>query len=418
MYTGRQFKNEAGNKVSRQIECSRAQQRVKDERKCTNVPIKKSTIQTFSIVQFNKIIKHEYRELENPAYTVANYLHRITKLDNDQIFKDFKHRVPQSQKLDRPDRVIAYIEKRTGAKKRSSIITQIGHLGNFEGELRGRTLKDYDGGHLLALRFFKDWPKINTPSNVAPQRRDDNQARGNWNKAEVEIDNMKKIVIEAAVNYPDRTYTIWPSRAMEVIKVGSATAIEYNKLSLWDKMYLPQLVHTWVPSQYHMSVTSIGELSSPVSKNILLCDFTNWFPIIHRVISPIKGLLTRIIPYVNLFEIFNTKYYRSIDVRSQGNHPLGDILNEVKQMVIDLTKLTTLVFGAKQIAYIGNICSKIPGITTFAARLPLVLSSCLSNSPIAALLIYAFAHQMNIVRIIPEYPRAKQLKYFLEFLGL
>lgn len=395
-------------------------QRAKNEGKFENAPMKNLPLQTFSVTQFNRILKHEYRRLENPAYTVANYLNRITRVGTDQILKDIKYNIPEDQQLDRPDRVIAYIDRKTGTiHVRPAIITQIGHLGYLEETLRGRTSTVYNGGHLLGLSFYNDWPKINDPSNIAPQREDDNQQRGNWRNAERKIEKKEKIVIEAAVNYPDRTYTIWPSRAMDVIKNGSDTANRYSKLNWYEKVRLPQLVHTWVPSQYHMSVTSVDYSSSPVSDTAIAIDLTNWFPLVHRISSPVKGLLTRIVPHMNLFERFNSRFFMGgIDVRSQGSHPYGDSLNEIKQIVIDLTKLTALVFKAKQISYISSNWSKIPGITTFIRTLPLELSTRLSYSPVAALLIYAVTHQLNITRIIPEYPGLKQLKYFLGILGI
>lgn len=356
--------------------------------------------------------------MENPGHTIAKYLSSITKVGINQVLADMVKKIPPTQYLDRPDRVVAYIDRKTGSGSRPLLITQIGHWGNFEERLRGRTEEDYDGGHLLALKFYNNWLKINTSSNIAPQRRGDNQ-KENWSKAEQEIDNKHKIVIEAAVNYPDRTYTVWPDAAIKVIKNPSRTYTAYMNLGYKKYLHLPTLVYTWVPSQYHMSVTSVMPKSSPASSNLKAFDFTNWFPLIHRVTSPIKGLLTRLVPYINLYEKFNAKYYfGGIDVRSQGNHPLGDSLNEVKQMVIDLTKLTGVVFTTEQTAAILGIFSKIPGITPFLSSLPLPISGFLSGAPVAALLIYAFTHQFNLTRIIPEFPGASQLKYFLGLLGL
>lgn len=382
-------------------------------------PTESPVIQNNSIVQFNKVLKHEYRNLENPGYTLANYLSSITKVDKDQVFKDMVKKVPDSQYLDRPDRVIAYIDHKTGSALRPSLITEIGHLGNFEERLRGRTLEDYDGGHLLALKFYNNWLKINTSSNVTPQRRNDNQAPGNWYLAESEIDKKNEIVIEAAVNYPDRTYTVWPDSAIKAIRNPSRTYTAYQNLGYKKYLHLPTFIYSWVPSQYHMSVTAVNSKSSPALSNLNAGDFTNWLPVVHRLASPLKGLVTRLIPHLNIYQKRDAKsFFGGIDVRSQGNHPIGDSLNEVKQMVIDLIKLTGVVFTTKQAANVLAMFSKIPDITPFLSKLPVSISGYLSGAPIAALLIYAFSHQLNITRILPEFPGVSQLKYLLGFLGL
>ncbi|HWY38016.1 MAG TPA: DUF4157 domain-containing protein [Bacteroidia bacterium] len=368
------------------------------------------------VAQLNSIIKHDYRNLENPAYTVAKHLGYVTGLGADQVKKDIAIDVPDENTLDRPDRVIAYLDKKTGSGHRTPIITQIGRLGRFEEALRGRSTEDFDGGHLLALELWNGWADINTPSNVAPQRTNDNRWRGGWRQAEQQVAKNIPVIYEAAVNYPDRTYTVTAAQMGSVVKPKSATRTALDNAGAVWKL-LPWTVNTWTPSQFHLSVTSTNPTKSPTGKQTISgADPTNWVPILHRIVSPIKGLITRIIPFINLAEHQKAPaFLGGIDVRSQGNHPIGDSLNEIKQTVIDLVKLTSVIeLTGIAATTLSLLVSTIPGMASIIALSPAILA----GSPLAAILIYAIAHQFNISRMIPEVPVLNWIKYLFGLLGL
>lgn len=375
------------------------------------------------VVQRNAILKHEYRELENPAYTMAKHLGWATGLGPAAIFRDIDPvnigAVPQTPTLARPDRVVALLDRRTGSGGRTAMITQIGRLGYLEEVLRNRgAVTDYNGGHLLALEFYNTWPLINDPSNLAPQRADDNKAPGEWRRAEIWLNvPAARVLYEASVSYPDRTYTVTAGGMARAMAPGSPTAIAAANMS-YVTSWMPMTVHTWSPNQYAVAVTS---LTSPTTHQTTAgWDLTNWVPGLHRVFSPIKGALTRMLPLFSVIERHQGigGYLGAVDVRTQQQHPYRDALNEFKQLARDIAAITA---GVAALSYLGidlswlaGFAASVPGIETLAAILP----GFLGTAPLAAMVIYAITHQLNLTRLIPELPGLNWIKYGLGLLGL
>lgn len=367
------------------------------------------------VVQRNAILKNEYRRLESPPFTVAKHLAWVTGQPVGQVLADIALDVPLAPQLARPDRVIAYIAHATGSAPRPALITQIGRLGNFEEQLRGRNHVAYNGGHLLALELYNNWAFINSPRNLAPQRATDNLAPGEWRRAEIKTNNGDPVLYEAAVTYPDRTYTVTAAQMGSVLTPGSATALALANAGL--SKWIPWTVNTWTPSQFHLSVTAVKPSDAPTrEQNLTGNDPTNWMPVLHRVVSPLKGLLTRIVPGFQLAEHQQRSgYIGGVDLRRQGPHPIGDSLNELKQIVIDVAKITTMLrFTGASASILSTLIYYLPGMEAVLSLAP----STLAGAPIAALLIYAAVHQLNITRLLPEGPGFDWLKYLLNMLGL
>lgn len=371
-----------------------------------------------AIVQRNRILKHEYRELENPAYTVASHVGWATGMEPEQVLPDLAYGVPHDRTLARPDRVIAQIDHRTGSGPRPGVITEIGHLGNLEEALRGRTELDFNGGHLIALELFNNWPLINTAYNLAPQRASDNKAPGEWRRAEIWLnDGAGPILYEASVTYPDRTYTVTAGGMAGALAPGSDSLTRLEAAPMWRR-WTPWTVHCWTPSQFTLVATPLGTHAPTTHQSTFGPDPTNWMPVVARVASPLKGLLFRIVPVIQVVERHTGGGWTlgGIDVRTQQNHPIGDALNELKQLAIDLVRLTLIIerLFPNAIALTAQFVRMLPGLQSFIAP----LADVLGDAPVAALLIYAFAHQFNVSRLIPEWPLLNWLKYLLNLIGL
>jgi hypothetical protein len=206
------------------------------------------------------------------------------------------------------------------------------------------------------------------------------------------------------------------------LKEPSPTLAKVQGLgTFWQ--WMPWTVHTWVPSQYAVAVTPLLLNAPPTDRTSLAgYDPTNWIPLVHRAFSPIKGTLARLIPVWDIVEHHQGfgGYLGGVDVRTLQNHPIGDALNEIKQMAWDIAKLTAVVnyalplFGLDA-TLILHFAMSVPGIGALEAVIPGFVTA----APLAAILIYATTHQLNLTRLIPEsIPGAGYLKYILGYLGL
>lgn len=375
------------------------------------------------VVQRNAVLKHEYSELENPAYTVARHLSWATGQPPAQVLQDIDWDVPHTPTLARPDRVVAYVDHVPGGGVRVPFITQVGKLGYLEEALRGRRddAAIYDGGHLLALSIMPGWVHVNDARNLAPQRFDDNEAPGRWRQAETSLKTGGgPLLYESSVSYPDRTYTVTAGGMARALTPGSPTALALAAQGLVTR-WTPTTVHTWTPSQFALAVSSLALASPTVRQTPAGWDPTNWLPVLHRLASPLKGTIARLVPLAEVIE-----HHRGIggvlggmDVRTAQNYPPGDALNEVKQLALDLAKVFALVewvlprFGIDS-ATILAAARSLPGMSATLAFMP----GFLAGSPLAAIILYGVFHQTNVSRLLPEWPGLDWLKYLLRMVGL
>lgn len=374
-----------------------------------------------AVVQRSTIVKHEYQHLENPVHTVAKQLAWATGLLESRVVKDMEKKfgkLPKYATMDRPDRVIAYLTEKPESDDRVDIITRIGHLGNLEEALRGRSRTDFNGGHLIALSLFKEWKKINTPSNLAPQRANDNKAPGMWRQAEMKLRAGTGVVYETSVSYPDRTYWLTVGGMKSAVEDGSDTADALAQASAATRLF-PWSVHTWTPSQFTVVVTPLSD-DAATAHDTETSDPTSWLPIVSRFASPLKGQVARLLPFGDIVQHVPSGIFRGgVDVRTRQNHPAEDSLDEIKQIIIDITKLTSLMYWV--LPMLGVDVHDVFEILEVLPGMPMVidlLRPIAQDDFLAALIVYCVFHQANASRSLPEVPGLDWLKYAMQLIGL
>lgn len=219
----------------------------------------------------NQILSNTYERSESPVTTIKKFVAQQTGKGEAEVLKSMKKGLKEDavgsylKDLDssaadyRPIMTKAYIDGPTGSKPRPTLVTAIGKLGYLEDLLRrGGSVQGYNGGHLLALEFFKDWDGINSARNIAPQEEDENKG---WNdKAWRGVERFEKkvskgkgknpanpLVITSYVNYPNDQYTVSLRTIADNVLDGAVKAAV-------DELYFTSFrrvtIDTRLPSQF------------------------------------------------------------------------------------------------------------------------------------------------------------------------
>ena len=192
----------------------------------TRAPGSNPAVAGEAVVQANQLLSNVYQTSQSPVTAVKKFVSQQTGVSEDDVLDQMKKGLKKSTdggaknipgylgEMDsapaniRPNSVKAYIDNPTGSASRPKLVTAIGKFGNFEELLRrGKTVQDYDGGHLLALEFWNTWPYINSARNLAPQEREENQHEV-WRAMETLEKGQAPLTITSYVNYPTRQYTV------------------------------------------------------------------------------------------------------------------------------------------------------------------------------------------------------------------
>jgi hypothetical protein len=400
------------------------------------------TLQRFAVV------KHEYQTLESPVHTVVSWLAARTGVAPNTVRNDLRPALLggyaahlDTPDLDRPDRVVAWLDQVPSSANRKTdnkgMQTQIGKLGSFEDALRTWTggpkptpSTTYEGGHLLGYQFARGvahWSPLNQPSNLAPQDERSNRLAGSmWDEAETIVSGAvglgKKVLYEASVTYPDRSYTVTANGMLSVLTAGSPTENAVLAQS-FPTRFLPTTVHTWTPSQYLLTVTptslpAVAQLASmPGVTYRGLIDATSWL-ILARPLAPARATLHRLIPLIRGISVITPAGANVVE--AQG-HQVYDAVSEAKQLVFDLSKVFALTSSALWLTgySAADVLALIP--STVLSSLEAICPMTFWNStPLLALVIYLLAHQLNIARVLPgsRNPLVGWVKYILQAAGL